>query len=177
MSETPLALVLLDRDGTLNVKAEEGRYVTEAADLVLLPGAAEAVRRLNASGARVAVVTNQRAVARGLLTAERLDELHAVLAEQLAAADAHVDAVYSCPHEIGACECRKPQPGMLRSALRDFAVAPSQAVMIGDADSDVQAGRGAAVRTIQLTTTPEQSAADATAPDLLSAVDALLGNP
>lgn len=177
MSDAPLELALLDRDGTLNVKAPDGAYITSINELVLMPGAAEAVRRLNRAGTLVAIVTNQRAVARGLLDEHGLADLHADLAARLAEQGAHVDAIYHCPHDLGSCSCRKPLPGLLERALRDFGVTPSEAVMIGDAQSDVEAGRRAGVATVQLTDAPERSSADRTAPDLLSAVTALLEAP
>ena len=89
-------LVLLDRDGTLNRKAPEGAYVTEPDSLQMLPGAGEAVRRLNDAGISVAVVTNQRCVALGLVTEEMLERIHARLQDDLAIAGAHIDAIYHC---------------------------------------------------------------------------------
>ena len=165
--------VLLDRDGTINVKAPEGEYVTEPDELELLPGAAGAIRRLNGAGLPVAVVTNQRGVALGRMSAQAVDAVHAALAGALAAEGAHVDAVLVCPHERGTCACRKPLPGLLEQAASELGLALADAVMIGDADSDVDAGRAAGTRTVQLTGGP--SRADSTAPTLAAAVDALLG--
>jgi D-glycero-D-manno-heptose 1,7-bisphosphate phosphatase len=163
-------LALLDRDGTLNRKAPDGDYVTAPDALELLPGAAEAVRRLNDAGVAVAVVTNQRCIALGRLSEEGLCAIPAALSAQLAAsAGARVDAFYHCPHERAECSCRKPAPGLLRRAADDFGVPPSDAVMIGDGAGDVEAGRRFGARTVQLTAGP--SAADDTAPDLLGAVE------
>jgi D-glycero-D-manno-heptose 1,7-bisphosphate phosphatase len=166
-------LVLLDRDGTLNRKAPEGSYVTRPSELQVLPGAGEAVRRLNEAGIAVAVVTNQRCVALGLVTEETLESIHARLREDLAACGARVDAIYHCPHGEGACDCRKPAPGMLRAAAARFGVPPHEAVMIGDADSDVEAGRRFGARTIRLTRS--HLADTETAPDLASAADLVIG--
>ena len=169
-----LRLALLDRDGTLNRKAPDGDYVTAADALELLPGAAAAVRRLNDAGVPVAVVTNQRGIALGRLSEDGLAAIHARLGERLAAlAGGRVDRFYHCPHEQGACDCRKPQPGLLLRAAADFGVRPGDAVMFGDAASDVEAGRRFGARTVQLTT--GSSAADRTAPDLLAAVTRELG--
>ena len=167
-------LVLLDRDGTLNVKAPEGEYVTSEAALELLPGAGDAVARLNRSGIGVAVVTNQRGVALGRMTERDLEAVHAGLARRLEAHGARIDAVYHCPHERGACECRKPEPGMLLRAARDFGAAPGRTVMVGDAGSDVEAGRRAGMVTVQLTAGRAGSRADRVAPTLAAAVDLLL---
>ncbi len=165
-------LVLLDRDGTLNRKAPEGAYVTEPDGLELLPGAGEAVRRLNDAGIPVAVVTNQRCVALGLVTEAMLEQIHARLRADLCAAGAHVDAIYHCPHHEGACVCRKPAPGMLEAAATAFGVPASEAVMVGDSDSDVEAGRRFGSRTIHLTST--SPAPGETAPDLAAAADLIL---
>jgi D-glycero-D-manno-heptose 1,7-bisphosphate phosphatase len=167
-------LALLDRDGTLNVKAPEGEYVTRPEDLVLLPGAAEAVRRLNDAGVAVAVVTNQRCIALGLVTPAELDEIHATLVRKLdETAGARVDGVFHCPHDEGACDCRKPAPGLLVRAAAQLGVPPAESIMIGDAESDVVAGRSFGAYTVRLTN--GRTEADATAPDLLSAVRAALG--
>jgi D-glycero-D-manno-heptose 1,7-bisphosphate phosphatase len=165
-------LVLLDRDGTLNRKAAEGEYVTEPEALEVLPGAADAVRRLNDAGIAVAVVTNQRCVALGLVSEATLDRIHARLREELAAQGARVDAIYHCPHHAGTCECRKPAPGLLALAAADFGVAAADAVMVGDSAGDVEAGRRFGARTIHLTT--GSSNASETARDLAAAADLIL---
>src|SRR3954453_10440930 len=111
--------VFLDRDGTINVSAPRGGYITRAGELALLRGAAAAVRRLNEAGAWVGVVTNQRGVALGLMSEADVDGVHARLRELLAAEGAHVDGIWTCPHAEGACDCRKPQPGILLQAQRE----------------------------------------------------------
>jgi D-glycero-D-manno-heptose 1,7-bisphosphate phosphatase len=163
-------VALLDRDGTLNVKAPEGEYVTRPEDVVVLPGAAQAVRELNDAGVHVAVVTNQRCLSLGLLDEPGLQAVNAAVADALARAGAHVDAWYHCPHGLDdGCPCRKPLPGMLLDALRDAGAQPSEAVMVGDSASDVEAGRAAGVRTVRL---GEDGAppADAAVEDLAAAV-------
>lgn len=168
--------VFLDRDGTLNVKAPEGAYVARPQDLVLLPGAAAAVARLNRAGVRTVLVTNQRWLSRPDADPAAYTATHARLVELLAGEGAHLDAAYHCPHERGACDCRKPLPGLLHRAARDLGLDLASAVMIGDADSDVTAGRAAGVRTVLLR--PGASAdtdADSVAADLTGAVDVLLG--
>lgn len=172
MSRPRLALV--DRDGTLNRKAPEGDYVTDVSDLELLPGAAEAVGALNRAGVAVAVVTNQRAIALGRLAPSGLEAIHRELARRLAAEDAHVNAFYHCPHGEAGCGCRKPEPGLLVRAARDFGARPDETVMIGDAASDVEAGRRFGALTVQLTA--GRSDAGSTAPSLRAAVEGVL-NP
>ncbi|MEN3279571.1 MAG: D-glycero-D-manno-heptose 1,7-bisphosphate phosphatase [Solirubrobacteraceae bacterium] len=167
-------LVLLDRDGTLNRKPAEGDYVTQVDALELLPGAASAVRRLNDAGIPVAVVTNQRGVALGRIVASELERIHAALVEGLGRGGAHLNAIYHCPHNRGQCHCRKPEPGLLLRAGIDFHVPLEEAVMVGDSDSDVEAGRRAGALTVQLVQPGEPSLADLTAPDLVAAVDLML---
>src|SRR5215467_10342099 len=113
----------LDRDGVINRKAPEGEYVTRWEEVEILPGAAEAIVLLNQSGLCAVVVSNQRCVAKGLITAAELEALHRRMCEALGSAGATVDAVYFCPHETEPpCRCRKPQPGMLFDAARDHGI-------------------------------------------------------
>ncbi|HEV2062608.1 MAG TPA: HAD-IIIA family hydrolase, partial [Solirubrobacteraceae bacterium] len=106
----PPGAAFLDRDGTINVKPPEGEYVEAPEELRLLPGAAAAIARLNAAGLPVIVVTNQRGVALGRMTEADVAAVHDRLREELSRAGAHVDAIYHCPHQEGACACRKPRP-------------------------------------------------------------------
>lgn len=170
-----ISTVFLDRDGTLNVKAPEGSYVASPADLVLLPGAADAVRRLNQAGVFVVLVTNQRGIARGLVSLDAYTGVMERLTRELAAAGAHLDAVYMCPHEKDTCDCRKPAPGLLLRAARAHpGIDLSDAVTVGDAESDIAAGQAAGTRTIRLATPPVASSADHVVPDLGTAVSVIL---
>jgi D-glycero-D-manno-heptose 1,7-bisphosphate phosphatase len=169
--------VFLDRDGTLNVSPAPHEYVLDAADLRLLAGAGPAVARLNRAGVWVGVVTNQRAIARGLLTAQGLEAVHVRLRELLAEHGAHLDGIWVCPHHDGECNCRKPLPGLLRqaqSAIRglDF----SQAAVVGDTASDIAAGEAVGALTVRLgqSTDAGETQADLFAPDLAAAADLLL---
>jgi D-glycero-D-manno-heptose 1,7-bisphosphate phosphatase len=146
-----IRFVFLDRDGVLNRKLPEGRFVVDCQDLELLLGASDAVAKLNTQGLRVIVVTNQRNVALGMLSERELARLHDFLGKELAKRGAHLDAVYYCPHDPtrGPCRCRKPGPGLFEQAFRDFPGASTQAsVMIGDSLSDIQAGYRLGMRTI-----------------------------
>jgi D-glycero-D-manno-heptose 1,7-bisphosphate phosphatase len=149
--------VFLDRDGTL---IEEVNYLSRVEQVRLIPGAAAAVRRVNAAGARVVVVTNQAGVARGYFPEERVAEVHAHLSALLSTQGARVDAFYYCPHHaaegVGAfkvdCDCRKPKPGMLRAAARDLDLDLSRSWMIGDKVCDLTAGAAAGCRTVLVQT-------------------------
>src|ERR1700733_6936695 len=146
------AAALLDRDGVLNV---DRGYTHLPEDLEFMPGAIAAVRRLNHSGRRVIVVTNQAGVARGLYDEAAVDRFHAAMSAALEAQGARIDGFYYCPfHPNAAVEAyrhadhpdRKPNPGMGLRAFRDFATPPRRAFMIGDRDSDIQAAVAAGVR-------------------------------
>jgi len=142
----------LDRDGVLNRKAPEGQYVTRWEDMEFLPGAHEAVRLLNQAGFFVVVVSNQRCVAKGLVTTGELESMHERMRQEFAAAGARIDAIYYCPHETDPpCDCRKPQPGLLLYAARRHDLDLAASWMIGDSEKDVDAGTAAGCRTAFLT--------------------------
>jgi D-glycero-D-manno-heptose 1,7-bisphosphate phosphatase len=162
----------LDRDGTINAPAPPGRYITSPEEIRLLPGAGEAIRRLNEGGSRVIVVTNQRGVALGLMSSDDVDAIHERLVELLEEEGARVDAILVCPHGLDTCECRKPAPGLLLRAAEVEGLDLTDAVMIGDRSSDVAAGDAAGVTTIKLGALDDR--ADAVALDLADAVDRYL---
>lgn len=152
----PLRTVFLDRDGVLNEKQPEGRYVTSWSDFHLLAGVPEAIARLNRAGLRVVVVSNQRGIALGLYTAADVEAIHAALQRLLHEQGAHVDAFYFCPHDKGQCRCRKPLPGMFEQAVADFPeIGAETSIMIGDSLSDIEFGRRLGMRTIFLEGDPK----------------------
>ena len=148
----PQRAVFLDRDGTLNMHRG---FLRDASRLELIPGVAEAVRKINKSGYLAIVVTNQPVIARGECTWEELQEIHARMEAELGKAGAFLDGIYVCPHHPDkgfegerseykiVCSCRKPQTGLFLQAAEDFHIDLSQSVMIGDSDNDVEAGRRA----------------------------------
>jgi D-glycero-D-manno-heptose 1,7-bisphosphate phosphatase len=167
----------LDRDGVINRKAREGGYVTRWEEMEILPGVAEAIALLNQAGLRVIVVSNQRCVAKGLVTAADLEALHHRMCEVLASAGATIDAIYYCPHEEEpACRCRKPQPGMLFDAAREHDIDLSLSWIIGDSKADVEAGRSAGCRTALIAGSDESKRLqpDVVAASLLDAVQQIL---
>jgi D-glycero-D-manno-heptose 1,7-bisphosphate phosphatase len=149
LAEAGIWTAFLDRDGTINQKAPNGGYVLDPAQLQLLPGAGAAIRRLNDASWRVVVVTNQRGIARGLMTDEDLRRVHERLAELLGEDGARIDRIYYCPHEDGTCDCRKPGTGLLeRARSENPEIAFERAVFIGDSQIDVDAGRAAGIKTV-----------------------------
>ncbi len=141
--------VFLDRDGVINSKAPEGDYIKSTSELVVLPRVRDALRILHEVGARVFVVTNQRGVARGLMTSKALEEIHELIRSELRNGGGRIDGFYACIHDYeDACECRKPQPGLLIQAAREHGIDLEHAWMIGDRASDIEAGRNAGCRTV-----------------------------
>lgn len=132
--------VFLDRDGVINRKPSEGDYVTRLEDFHVLPGVVESIAQLNHAGFCVIVVTNQRCIAKGLMTVADLEKMHRQMSESLARAGAIINGIYYCPHEMEpTCSCRKPAPGMLLDAARSRGIELSASWMIGDSDIDVEA--------------------------------------
>jgi histidinol-phosphate phosphatase family protein len=140
VSGQPLPTVaFLDRDGTINRDVE---YLGDPAQVELLPGAADAIRRLNDSNVPVVIVTNQSGIARGYFTEHDYARVNRRVRDLLHAAGAHVLASYHCPHHPdvgGACECRKPAAGMFRRAAQDHALDMARPAFIGDRWRDVAA--------------------------------------
>lgn len=151
------AAVFLDRDGTIN---EEVGYLDRLEKLRLIPGAAGAIRRLNAGGFKTVVVTNQSGIARGLFDEAFLTALHARLDELLRAEGAFLDRFYICPHHategqgayLRACDCRKPAPGLLLRAVKELRLDPRRSFMVGDTLRDIEAGSRAGMRGILVRT-------------------------
>lgn len=176
--------VFLDRDGVINRKAPEGKYISEWSDFEILPGVEDAIAKLNGGEFRVLVMSNQRGVARGLYTAKDVEELHRRLQQHLHAYSAHLDGFYYCPHDEDQCDCRKPSPGLLERAARDFPdITPSTSVLIGDSLSDIEAAKKFGCRSVFIEGDPEtrkagfqvaEYLADAVADSLPRAVDLLL---
>lgn len=149
--------IFLDRDGVLN---EDHPYISKPEDLNLFSFTAEAVKKINTSNFLAIVVTNQPVVARNLCTEEGLRLIHNKLDTVLGFEHALLDALYYCPHHPDKgypeenpaykidCHCRKPKPGMLLDAARDFNIDLSTSFIIGDDERDIEAGKRAGVTTI-----------------------------
>jgi histidinol-phosphate phosphatase family protein len=146
--------VFLDRDGTL---IEDPGFVSDPAQVKLIPGAAQAVRRLNQAGLPVVLVTNQSGIARGLITLPQYEAVEARLIQLLAGGGARLDGAYYCPHHpdfTGPCDCRKPGTKLFRDAAAAQNLDLGRSFYVGDRMSDVEparalAGRGILVRTGQ----------------------------
>ena len=153
--------VFIDRDGTINVFRG---FIDSPGQIELLGGTAEAIRLLNSSFYLAICITNQPVIARGMVTSEGLDAIHARLDMLLAENGAYLDDVFYCPHhpdkgypeEVAEykvdCECRKPKPGMLLEAAKRYNIDLSRSYMIGDSTADIAAGKAAGCKTIGVRT-------------------------
>jgi D-glycero-D-manno-heptose 1,7-bisphosphate phosphatase len=148
--------IFLDRDGVLNEKMPEGFYVTSWDQFRPLPGAVEAIGRLNRVGLRVVVISNQRGIALGLYTTSDVHAIHAKFQALLETEGAHIDAFYFCPHDKKECDCRKPLPGLFEQAAVDFPdISSSTSAVIGDSLSDIEFGRRLGMLTVYIEGDPE----------------------
>jgi D-glycero-D-manno-heptose 1,7-bisphosphate phosphatase len=151
------AAVFFDRDGTLN---EEVSFLTSPDQLRLILGASKAVRTLNTRGIPVCVISNQSAVARGLISEADLVPIHRKLAGELERDGAHIDRIYYCPHHPTdgippynkECDCRKPRPGMLHRAAAELALDLRESSVIGDRIVDIQVAKAVGAKGILVLT-------------------------
>jgi len=172
----PRPAIFLDRDGTIT---REVNLLHDARDLQLIEGAAEAIRKINASDYLAVVVTNQPVIARNLCSIEELEHIHATMETMLGREHAYVNAIYYCPHHPDSgypeerreykikCSCRKPEPGMLLQAAKDWNIDLARSFMIGDSTRDEEAGRRAGCKSSVRIATNEPGA-------LLQAVEQIL---
>ena len=138
----PVKLVILDRDGTINEDRDD--YVKSPEEWVPLPGALEAIARLNHAGWHAVVASNQSGIGRGLFDMATLNAMHLKMHQLLAKEGGRIDAVFFCPHtpEDG-CDCRKPLPGLFRQIGLRYGVALDEVPVVGDVLRDLQAGAAA----------------------------------
>ncbi len=153
--------VFLDRDGVLNV---DNGYVAQVDDFEFIEGVIEACKKLKDKGYLLVVITNQSGIARGYFSEEQFHTLTEWMDWSLADRGVDLDGIYYCPHhaEKGQgeykvdCDCRKPKPGMLLSAIEDLGIDPSQSILVGDKASDIQAGIAAGIKTNYLVRTGKE---------------------
>jgi D-glycero-D-manno-heptose 1,7-bisphosphate phosphatase len=153
-------LVILGRDGILNEYREE--HVTTPEEWQPVPGALEAVARINHAGWHTVVATNQSGIGRGMIDMSAVNTVHAHMNKMLQVQGGRLDAVFFCPHTPeDNCDCRKPKPGMLLSARSDFDLDLAQSWVVGDRWRDIDAGRAAGCRTILVQHHYQERAAEA----------------
>ena len=140
MKETTINYVFLDRDGVL---VRDKEHIHKVEDLEILPGVTEGLRSLRDLGFRFIVVSNQAGIAKGYYKHEDAHNFNDELRGELAEEGVTIEAIYICPHHpnhTGECLCRKPKTGMLEQAARHFSISPKNAFLVGDKDSDIEAG-------------------------------------
>lgn len=174
-------LLILNRDGVINEVPDI--CIRSPAEWVPLPGSLEAIARLNHAGIGVAVATHQPGVELGLCTLDELNRIHAHFHDALARVGGHVDGIFFCPHgPQSRCECRMPEPGLLRSISLRFGLPLQHVPFVGDSRVDVEAARAARAKPVLVRTgngmrTLAELGDDPglpSFPDLAAAVDALL---
>jgi D-glycero-D-manno-heptose 1,7-bisphosphate phosphatase len=165
-SAAPRRVALIDRDGTIIV---DKVHLRDPDGIEFAPGAIEGLRLLRDAGFALVLITNQSGIARGYFDAARLEQIHGRLQSMLAAEGLRLEAIYVCPHgPHDGCDCRKPAPGMVKSAMRDLGFGPDEAVLIGDSDADMGAAAAAGVVGLRVTSAGK-SAAIGAAVDFLEA--------
>lgn len=143
--------VFLDRDGTININEPE--YTHKIEDFKFAEGVIEALQELSKTDYKIIIITNQSGIARGFYSEQDYQKLTDWILETLKSKNIRIDAVYHCPHypEItGDCDCRKPKPGMLLKAVKDFGVCLAKSWVVGDGDNDIIAGREVNAKTIKI---------------------------
>src|SRR5436853_2491948 len=175
--------VFMDRDGTVS---EEVGYMYHAGLYKPFPWTGQAIRRINESGMKAVLVTNQSGIGRGFFSEATLGEVHEALRQELARWDAHLDAIYFCPHLPDAgCDCRKPNPGMLLQAKRDLNVDLEKSYVVGDRYLDVRLAHAVGAGSVLVLTGDgrvelanrkmDELQPDPVCENLLTAVDAIVG--
>lgn len=153
--------LFLDRDGVINKNVKN---LTKPGQFEIMEGAPKAIKLINDSGYMAIIITNQPIIAKGFCTLEDIDKIHDKMKKELLIYGAHIDAIYICPHhpEKGFegevkelkidCECRKPKPGFMLKAAKDYNIDLANSWVIGDSYLDIAAGQKAGVKTAFLTT-------------------------
>ncbi len=144
-------LVILDRDGVINVDSKD--YIKTPEEWRALPGSLQAIGQLNKAGHKVVVATNQSGLGRHYYDEATLAAIHTKMAGELAQLGGHLDGIYYCPHKPeDDCDCRKPKPGLLEKIAADFPELFPDAVLIGDSLRDLEAAHSAGIRAILVKT-------------------------
>ena len=143
--------LFLDRDGVINKKLE-GRYVRNLSEFEFLPGVLNAISQLSIVFIRIIIVTNQQGIAKGIMSENDLNVLHAQMKESIKRSGGKIDKIYFCPCLASEnCECRKPNPGMIQQAVKDFpSIIIEKSYLVGDSDSDIEAGKKMNLHTIKV---------------------------
>ena len=179
-------IVFLDRDGVINRDSPD--YIKSWAEFEFLPRSLEAFRLLNDNGFETIIITNQSGIGRKFFTLETLTDMHRRMKDQIRDNGGDLLDIYFCPHlPDKGCDCRKPNPGLIREACREHQIEPDQTVMVGDSTKDIECAHNAGCSTAVLVKTgngtkaePElrqnNTRVDYVAEDLYDAVEWILEN-
>ena len=148
----PDKIIFLDRDGVINKKAPEHDYIKKWEEFKFLPNVDTAIKLFNEAGFKVFIITNQRGIARGIMSMDDLHVIHKKMCKEFALKEARIDDIFVCPHDIGQCTCRKPQIGLFLQAEQKYYVDKEKSYMIGDSKTDIEAGKKYGVKTIAINT-------------------------
>jgi D-glycero-D-manno-heptose 1,7-bisphosphate phosphatase len=153
MTNKCVKTVFFDRDGTINMKLPEGSYVRTWEEFEFLPDTYHALKAVKEKGYKIILVTNQRGIARNIMTEKQLLHIHEQMQSILEQYGCRFDHIFYCPHDIQEkCGCRKPEPGLLAMAEQYYCIDKEHSFMVGDSASDMEAGRRYGVRTIRIGT-------------------------
>jgi len=151
--------VFFDRDGIINRSPGPG-YVERVEDFFLMPDFPDALKVVRDKGYKAVVATNQRGISRGIMSLETVEKIHKKMGDELKKTGLGLDAVYLCPHNHNECDCRKPLPGLLLRAADEMELDLKRSWMIGDNETDIEAGRQAGCTTVLVGKTGQDSQAD-----------------
>ena len=141
--------IFLDRDGVINEEKKD--YVKNLKEFKIIDGSLQAIELLKKNNFRVVIITNQSAINRGLLSIEKLNEIHDFLKSKLLELDITLDGIYFCPHTPNEnCMCRKPKPGLLQQAISELDINVKDSLMIGDSQTDIDAANKIGCKSILL---------------------------
>ncbi|MDP0587964.1 MAG: D-glycero-beta-D-manno-heptose 1,7-bisphosphate 7-phosphatase [Candidatus Endonucleobacter bathymodioli] len=144
-------LIILDRDGVINKDSDS--YIKSPEEWIPIPGSIEAISKLSEAGYLIAIATNQAGIARGYFTKADLNSMHQKMVTLVEECGGKINTIRFCPHHPNDnCLCRKPKPGMPTSILEDFNILPENSWFVGDALTDIQAGKSAGCRTVLVKT-------------------------
>ncbi len=153
-------LLLLDRDGVLNQKIENG-YVTKPSQISIIRPTFEFLQQNNSLFTHIGVVTNQQGIGKNFFTLHDLESVHEVVTKLFEEFDLPAPTYFICPHLDGNCDCRKPKPKLIQDAIEYFDASPKTTLMIGDSDSDVEASKSAGIKIVHLNNTCQTTSCSA----------------
>ncbi len=143
--------IFLDRDGVINIR--KNRYITSYDDFEIISDVSKWLKKLYDNNFKLIVVTNQSAIAKGLISINDLENIHKKMQKEFSSDGFQIDRIYYCPHaDYENCSCRKPKIGLFEKAISDFSLDKSESWLIGDEDTDIEAGRKLGCKTIKINT-------------------------